>query len=505
MPPIGPPSIASAASPGPPRAKPSFSGDVLKLVSGTTLAQILSIVVAPILTRLYAPQAFGMSALFGSFTTLLAAIACMRYEQAVMLPESDEEAANLLGVCVGAVLFVTAATAVLVVFGDPLLRLLKAQAIKPYLWLLPVSVLAGGLFFALNQWNSRTKRFGRLSISRVTSATVSNASQIGAGYLGHATGGSIIGAGVLGSAVATGTLGWQIWRDDHALFRRAIRFDRMRVGLKRHRRFPVYGTWSILLNSLSWQLPTFFLSAYFSQAVVGYYALGTRLLRLPMDLIGGAIGMVFFERAAKARYEGTLPRLIQETFRRLVSLGLFPLLILTFIGRDLFVLVFGSKWAEAGVYSQILSIWMFFWFVSSPLITLFSVLERQRWGLVFNVVIFGTRLLALWLGARLGDARLALLFFGISGLLVYGGMNLALMAAAGYPSSASSRVLWMNILRFLPAALVLGALLSFGAPPMVLVGTATLILAIHLVYVFRTDEELARLFLRFRPGRSVRT
>ena len=43
----------------PPRRNTSFKGDVLRLVSGTGLAQLIAILAAPILTRLYAPEAFG--------------------------------------------------------------------------------------------------------------------------------------------------------------------------------------------------------------------------------------------------------------------------------------------------------------------------------------------------------------------------------------------------------------------------------------------------------------
>jgi hypothetical protein len=40
-----------------PRRNTTFKGDVLRLVSGTGLAQIIGILAAPILTRLYAPEA----------------------------------------------------------------------------------------------------------------------------------------------------------------------------------------------------------------------------------------------------------------------------------------------------------------------------------------------------------------------------------------------------------------------------------------------------------------
>lgn len=43
--------------------KSSFAGDVLKLVSGTTIAQAIGVLATPLLTRLYAPEAFGTLAL----------------------------------------------------------------------------------------------------------------------------------------------------------------------------------------------------------------------------------------------------------------------------------------------------------------------------------------------------------------------------------------------------------------------------------------------------------
>jgi lipopolysaccharide exporter len=480
------------------RRKTSFSGDVAKLVTGTTFAQLISVLASPILTHYYGPSAFGLLALFGSIISVGGAIACLRYESAVMLPETDSEAANLFGVCFFFSILVAALTIPLIWFGGPFLRVLKAQELSPYTWMIPVAIFFAGAFIGLNTWNSRTRHFGRLSIARVTSSVVTTGTQLGSGFVGHATGGALIGASVIGSGVSTAVLGGQIWRDDHRLFLGSIRWREMARGIVHHRRFPLYGTWAILLNTISWQVPTFLLSAYFSAAVVGFYALGTRVLRLPMNLIGNAIGLVFFERAATARRAGRLAEIVEATFRRLVRLGLFPLLLLTFVGRDLFVVVFGAKWAEAGVYTQILSVWMFFWFVSGPMRSLVSVLEKQRWGLIFNVVILVTRFGSIWVGARVGDVRLALLLFGISGVLVYGGMNQALMAASGVSWSKSGRILLRAFVEFLPAAAVLLTLYLFRVPSLARVAAATVMFAVYLIYCFRTDVELRGLLNRVR-------
>lgn len=480
-----------------PRKKSSFARDVLKLVSGTTLAQALTLLVAPIVARLYGPEAFGVSALFNSIVGIVTVIACMRYELAIMLPDSDEEAANLLGASLGLAFFISGLTILGVwLGGHSLTQLLNAPQLEPYLWLVPLSVFVGGVFTALNYWNSRTKHFGRLSIVQIVNAVTVNGTQLGAGYAGYTNGGSLIGAGFFGSFISGVILWGQIWRDDGSLFRRSIRWHSIFLELKRYRKFLLYSTWSALLNNISWQLPALLLSMFFSSTVVGYYAVGNRLLRLPMNLIGSAIAQVFFQRASEAKIEGTLAVLVEDAFRRLVMLGLFPLLLLTIIGRDLFVVVFGESWAEAGVYVQILSVWMFFWFISSPLSTLFSVLEKQEFGLTLNAIIFVTRFMALGIGGLLGSARIALLLFGLSGVLVYGYLTLAIMAAAGVSWPNMFRILLSSFILFIPAGSVLVGLRLTGASQGVLVLTSCFLLLAYFIYLIATDSQLRHMFLR---------
>ena len=100
-----------------PSRSSSFATDVLKLVTGTTFAQAVTILASPLLTRLYGPEAFGFLALFTSITSIIGVIACMRYEMAIMLPKTDEEAANLLGLCLLCVAVVSVLAVPALYFG----------------------------------------------------------------------------------------------------------------------------------------------------------------------------------------------------------------------------------------------------------------------------------------------------------------------------------------------------------------------------------------------------
>ncbi len=93
---------------------------------------------------------------------------------------------------------------------------------------------------------------------------------------------------------------------------------------------------------------------------------------------------MFYQRASRAVSEGSLSTLVENVFRMLVIIGMFPILILTIVGSDVFTVIFGSAWTEAGVYAQILSLWAFIWFISSPLSTIYLVVEEHHFGFSYN-------------------------------------------------------------------------------------------------------------------------
>ncbi len=496
------------ASPAPAKKRSSFAGDVFKLVGGTTIAQGLTLLAAPILSRLYAPAAFGTAALFTSVVGVIAVVACFRYEFAIMLPERDKDAANILAVSIAAALATSGISATLITLArGPIVQWLNAPELAPYLWLIPLAVLLHGIFNALNYWNSRTKHFGRLSIARVAAALTTSGAQLGIGVAGEAREGGLISASVAGSAVVTTALGGQIWRDDWSLFQGSIRLRHMLDSLKRYRKFPLIDSWGGILNTISWQLPVLLLSAYFSQATVGFYSMAYRLIQLPMTLVGSAIAQVFFQRASEVQSQrGDLKGTVEMVFQRLVALALYPSLAMTVAGREIFVVVFGPAWAEAGTYVQILGLWMFFWFISSPLSTLFSVLEHQELGLIVHAAIFVTRAISLVVGGALGNVYLALALFAGSGVLVYGGLTIWNIKLAGVPLRRSLYILAQQGLYCAPATAVLLFLkVLWHAPAWLVLVVIGIGFVVNLLLILRQDPALERyvtLFIhKFRTPR----
>lgn len=484
------------------KKKTLFAHDVMKLALGTVFAQAISILISPILTRLYGPEAFGLSALFGGIAGIIGVVACLQYDAAIILPKDDEDAVNLLGLSFFFVTLVSITTVpVIWLIGPQILGLMKATELNPYIWLIPVAIFVNGALFALNYWNSRTKQFGRLSFARVNSTVATAGVQIGASSIGHATMVGLIFGSLSGSAVSALVLGGQIWRDDKMMLCRSLNFKDMVSGLRRYKNFPLYSTWTVLLNTLSWQVPTFLLSAYFSSTIVGYYYLSMMVFQLPMSLIASSISQVFLQHAAEAKHSGSLSTLVEGSILRLSKLAIFPSLVLLIIGREIFSVIFGAHWTEAGVYVQILAPWMFFAFMVSPMSTLFLVLEKQRMSFAINTLFFPMRIGALVLGGILMDARIAIVLFTVTGVIIHGATLIWLVGISGVPiygfMASLARHFAYSMLFLSPVIL---ADLFWHSHQFFIVSLACFMAALYYMVIIKNDDLLKNSILHIYKG-----
>lgn len=429
-----PPPEPDSSSPDTRGSGAGFVSDVMKLVGATTFAQILAMVSSPIVTRLYGPEAFGVYAVFLSIIGTFVMVICLRYELPIVLPRSDRDAAPLLWLSIAIAGIVSLLMVPLVLlFRLEIEAALNSPGLGQWLLLVPVTLFVAGIFQALNYWNTRTRQFGRLSAAQVTRSIAIVGTQLAAGVAGYVSGGSLILGAVAGYLGSTAILSLLIWREDRAILREGLDLPAMIRGMKRYRNFPLIDSWSAFLTNISAELPVFLLATFFSTAVVGSYSLGLTVLQIPMSFIGSSFSQVFFPAAAAARHEGeaALVHVVEETVIRLIILGSLPFLVLLVIGKELFTVVFGSPWAEAGVFTQILAPWIMLTFISVPISSLFSVLERQRDSLILNVVTLPIRAGSLVIGGLLGNPLIALGLFSVVGIVYVGGTAVYLIRRTG--------------------------------------------------------------------------
>jgi O-antigen/teichoic acid export membrane protein len=358
--------------------KSAFSKNVALLMTGTAISQVISIVFYPVITRFFSTEDFGLYVLFNSLLGVLTVIGAFRYEFSIPIATSKAKALNALFMSfIILALFCILLSVVLFFFGEYLLLLIDAEKLSPFKYFLVLAVLFAGIYTILNQWAFREKAFKKLSITRVSRSISLILSQIGFGILKLGGAGLILGK-IIGEFSGNIVLAKQVFNSEKNVFSYFNPSEIKRL-LIRYKKFPLFTAPTQLFNKAGIELPVFFIASIFGSNVVGLYGLAHLIVSLPMNLIGNAIGDVFYAEAASTGRErpDELLKRSNNLFKKLFLMGLAPLVLLVFFGPSLFAFVFGEEWTDSGRYAQIIAFLVFFRFIFTPISRVFQVFEKQ--------------------------------------------------------------------------------------------------------------------------------
>lgn len=464
-----------------------FRGPVITVLSGTTVSLLVAYLALPVLTRLFTPAEFGVSDYFVMVISVLVTFASLRYEDAIMLPESDRVAGTV--VVLSAILVVVTAAVVFFgsFFGGVVAPLLGAESVMPWLWLLAPTLVLMRLAKLGEIWSTRQKRFRQTAGGEIINKSVTASSRIGAGAGTNLGAGGLIGGFAAGQLVTAVYYAAVLRKRVLSLLRSPVSLDDLRASAKRYRRFPIYATPAAILNVVVSRLPVLLLPLYFTMETVGLFGRAFVALAVPLSLVGGAVSQVFFVHAVEAHREKRLNALTEMVHDRLVMFAMFPAVLLIFLAPELFAFVFGPAWQTAGVYEQYLALWFFTAGVASPLTRLFDVLEKQRIELVMSVITCVALIAAFVVGGRTGDAIVVMAAIGAAGTAVRGVHIAVMMKLAGVRLRAVPRPYVRYLLISLP--LVLVVFLTKTLIPLWLVAVASAFMgACYLAIVLRGDR-----------------
>lgn len=359
--------------------KSDFVKNFLTLLTGTSVAQAIPILISPLLSRIYTPDEFGLFALFFSIVSAFAVIAAGRYEGAIMLPKEDAEAGNIMSLAFRISLFLSLAILVILVITEVFIGgSLKLQhELRMWMLLMPLFIFMLGTTQTLTNWFVRKKQFRKIATGRIVQSLFTNLSMLTFGFLGLSYWG-IFWGNLLGLSIFTILL--------TALF--YVGFQEVKPHLykspikataRKYRDFPIANGPQSLIDMFQVNGVIYLISAFFNTAITGLYSFAYRILMSPMNLIGASIAQVFYQRASETYNSGNN---IQPLMRKTLifsALIISPvLLILILFGPILFAFIFGEEWRTAGEYSGILAPWFCLDFVRAPVSQVPMIIGKIR-------------------------------------------------------------------------------------------------------------------------------
>ncbi|WP_232179334.1 lipopolysaccharide biosynthesis protein [Methanococcus vannielii] len=363
--------------------------------SGTAIAQIIGTITYPIITRYYTPDEFGVFVTYSSIIAILSIISSLKYEFAIPIAESEEKAVNIVFLCVGIlIIYSSIIFLALLLYSNEIFSLLGNEHLNQYWYLIPIGVSFIGIYSLFMYWSFRKKEYLAISKTTISQSFFGNISKIGFGFLNMGAFGLIFGD-ILGKSAGITVLSKSFI--NNKCFSKANLSEIIEQS-KRYIKFPIYSAPSKLLNTLGVQLPVIFITLLYGSSVAGFFGLSHTIVSIPMSLIGTSVGNVFYGEAASIGRKN--PKKIKELsnnlLKKLIAIGIIPLITLILFGPILFKFVFGSNWYQAGIYAQIIAFLVFFRFMFTPITNIFSVFERQKeelyldsFRLVLVLIAFG--------------------------------------------------------------------------------------------------------------------
>lgn len=411
---------------------PVLSDSVI-MSAGTILGSGATILIAPLLSRLYEPSTFGMLAVYVSLLALAAPVSSLRYEMALPIERDDDAAANLLVVSITLAILTSAVCGGIAIWYPGLIsRFAKDPGLNRYLLLLPVAFLFTAVYQVLSSWAVRTRAFQQIARTRVSQSVGCAGIQLSTGALSGSAWGLFAGD-LVGRAAGTGVLFRHLMKTWPAC---SISFKAASLVMRRYVKFPMLTTWASVLTMAGSQLPVLILSRSFGLEVAGWYALTSRVLGTPSSLVGQALGQAFLGHAAHLRHNERELRTLTESIAGWVFLlGLPVFLFIGVEGKGLFGAVFGAPWAVAGVYAQFLAPMFCLWMVASPLNNLLTIREWQGTTVAISVLHSAITVASMYVGIRWKSPDAAIAGLGLGLFLMCAG-NLERLFRAGYSNWA---------------------------------------------------------------------
>lgn len=357
------------------------------LISGTALAQLIPILLQPVLRRYFSPDTFGAYSVYTSLIGILIVISSFRYELAIILPDNDKEAAAVFYLAV-ILNFIFNIFLILVIFLwkiKILLFLNLPDKFAIYLYLVPLGTFLFSLYQSLNYWLIREKRFLPISLNKFIRRGFEGGAQLTFKFAKVSNG--LIYGDLIGhiSNICSGI--YQGMRSGLSISLFSPR--KIMYVLYRYSDYPKFNIVPAFMSACSYLLPAIMINKFYSPENTGYFDLSKLLLSIPLALIATSISNVLLQQISeKDKSKISIRRDLISMFYLVALVSVLEIGTIMFFAEDIFRIFFGPKWIFSGTISKIM-VWAFtFNFIVSSFSSIFISLNKIKLLSAWQVLYF---------------------------------------------------------------------------------------------------------------------
>jgi len=358
------------------------------LISGTIIAQLISILLQPILRRLFTPESFGIYSVYLSLIGIILILCSLRYDDTIVLPKSDKESINLLGLALIINLVFNLFILILVIIlGSKIISFLNLPSNFPIkiLYIIPGGAFLLSTYSSLNAWLIRKKKYYSISFNKLIRRSTEGTAQISFALLKSLY--SLIYSDIIGQAANVATVAIQAKK--YGLDFKLISITKLKYVFRKYSEFPKYNLIPAFMSSCSYLLPPIFINKFFAPETAGFFDLSKLLLSIPLAFIASSLSNVLLQRIAeKYNLRQSFLTELKPVFYLVGLISIVEIIGIILFGEDLFRIVFGSQWITSGKISKIM-VWSFtFNFIASSFTSIFVSMRRIKIYSIWQFIYF---------------------------------------------------------------------------------------------------------------------
>lgn len=269
-----------------------------QIVVGHGLGQLVTLLTLPVLARLYSPEDYGVLSLILTLSTLIAPLALLGMDQAIVRPSQDDGVAPLIalgslslltsGLILGCVLYFFP----LGDFGSEELRTFVAFS-------LPLLMVVTGFHHLINQLIVRSGQYGSIGIRNglqsvsISLSQLALAATVGIGWFNGLVMGALIGT-LVGVLVTVRFA---------TKYVRRVKWRECAQSFSRFWQYPLIFAPMNVIMLLAQQAPLLFVFSWHGAADAGQLGMAERIVSVPIALLGLAGGNIFVGELSHAMRE----------------------------------------------------------------------------------------------------------------------------------------------------------------------------------------------------------
>lgn len=371
-----------------------------------TIASLLSFIIslglAPIMTRYYDPSDYGTFAIINNLATFIATAILFSLPNALPMELHWHRRAQLLRALIHLVVFafVISGIGTIIFIGFSSLLSESDDTVWAFL-LLPFLVLAIGVHRIAQGWANADGAFTSMAKARVAHPLVAKPFAISASMLTSSNPIYIVLFEIMGYFVQS----YLMLRGRVKRLKGVgdfLKERRIRISMgiiRRHRDYSLYLNFVNLLALGFIMMLTIILTINYSVKETGLFTLALSMSSLPIQLIAMATASIIYHKFIQIA-EKTPELLFKITLKTLLGymvLGVIPYFVIYYFGENLFGFVFGSDWTQSGTVASLLALPLFLGFLRMPISSVFRVTKTIKLQFIIDFIFIIPIMIILYL------------------------------------------------------------------------------------------------------------